>query len=131
MQVSCCGCFNETDALDSSIGYNLISYADMSILVLTTFKVVKRYLDSFLARYKLPGNVERLVNDIAFLRCEEPLISPQLWRSLSEDEKLEVRLSLRHPAFRAGAIAPRVIRTTSSDFVTKLTPAIVARVSFK
>lgn len=121
LQVSCCGCFSErVDAIDSTIGYNLISYADMSILVLTTFKVVNHYLDSFLAAYHLPENGERLVNDITFSKCEEPLISPQLWRSLSEDEKLEVRLSLRHSEVRAGATAPRVVRMTSSDFVTKL-----------
>jgi hypothetical protein len=120
-QVSCCGVFNETDALDSRIGFNFISYAEMSILVLTTFKVVKHYLDSFLARYDLPQKCEKLVNDIAFAKCEEPLISPQLWRSLSEDEKLEVRLSLRPPDVRAGATAPRVIRLTSSDYLTSLT----------
>jgi hypothetical protein len=120
LQVSCCGVFDETNDFDSAIGFNLISYADKSILVLTAFKVVKHYLDSFLARYDLRQKGEKLVNDIAFWKCEEPFISPQLWRSLSEEEKLEVRLSLRHPDFRAGAAAPSVIRLTSSDFVTKL-----------
>ena len=121
LQVSCCGTFNELDTFDSTIGFNLISFVGMSFLVLTTFKVVKHYLDSFLARYDFPHNAEKLVNDIAFVKCEEPLIAPQLWRSLSEDEKLAVRLSLRPPAVRAEATAPRIIRLTPNDFVRTVT----------
>ena len=46
LQVSSCGVFPEdAKAFNSSIAYNLISYSDMSILVLTIFKVVEHYLD--------------------------------------------------------------------------------------
>jgi len=130
LQVSCCGCFNEKrDAFDSVIAFNMVSYADMSILALTIFKAVERYLDSFLAGYKFPRDTEALVNDIAFARCEEPLISPQLWESLSEDEKVKVRLSLRHPDLRTGEPTPRIIRITSSDMVKEITPAMMTRLS--
>jgi len=123
LQVSCCGCFDGIPgALDSIIAYNLISYSDMTILVLTIFNAVKHYLDSYVRDYNLPRNGERLVNDIAFLHCEEPLISARLWRSLSEIEKLAIRHSLRHPNFRTETSAPRIVKLSPSDFVTKLTP---------
>ena len=120
LQVSCCGCFNRIpEAFDSLISYNLISYSDMTILVLTVFNAVKHHLDSFIEDYKLPKNGERLINDIAFLYGEEPLISARLWRSLSDVEKLAIRNSLRHPNFRTETSAPRIIKLTLSDFVTK------------
>jgi hypothetical protein len=128
LQVSCCGCFDGTPgAFDSVIAYNLISYADMTLLVLTTFNVVKHYLDAYLAQYALPKDCERLINDIAFFQCEEPLISPRLWRSLSENQQTRLRLSLRHPAFRTETAAPSIIRIAPTDFVNNVTPAILAR----
>jgi len=123
LQVSCCGCFDGTPgAFDSVIAYNLISYSDMTILVLTVFEAVKHHLDSFVRDYDLPRNGERLVNDIAFLHCEEPLISARLWQSLNEVEKLAISHSLRHPNFRTEISAPRIVKLAPSDFVTKLTP---------
>jgi hypothetical protein len=130
LNVSCCGCFNaNTDSFDSLIAFNLISYADMSILALTVFKVAERYLDSFLASYCLPKDFERLVNDIAFSKCEEPLISVGLWQSLSESEKLEVQLSLRPPLYRAETSSPKVIKLNPSDLTTKLTPEMLTRLA--
>ena len=132
LQVSCCGCFNEkNDRFDSTIGFNLISYADMSILVLTIFKAVEHYLDNFLVTYDLPRNGERLINDIAFSRCEEPLISPKLWLSLNEKEKSEVRLSLRHPSVRERESAVRPVRLTLDDYLTRVTPDILERIACK
>ena len=79
LQVSCCGCFDATPgAFDSVIAYNLISYTDMTLMILTTFTAVKHHLDGYLAQFSLPKDCERLVNDIAFYQCEEPLIAPQL-----------------------------------------------------
>ena len=128
LEVACCGCFDRAPgAFDSTIAYNLISYADMSILFLTTFTVVKHYLDSYLAQYVLPRNGEKLINDIAFFHCEEPLISPRLWRSLNQDQQRRLRLSLRHPAFRSETEAPTIITVGPTDFVTKVTPALLAR----
>jgi hypothetical protein len=131
LQVSCCGCFDGTPgAFDSIIGYNLISYSDMTILVLTVFNAVKHHLDSLVGNYTLPRNGEKLVNDIAFLHCEEPLISTRLWLSLNETEKLSIRHSLRHPNFRTETSAPRIVKLALNDFVTNhtpLTPAMLTR----
>jgi hypothetical protein len=113
----------------STISYNLISYADMSILVLTVFKAAKDHLDSFLANYSFPKDFEPLINDIAFAKCEEPLISARLWRSLSESNKMDVRLSLRNPEFRSGMKTPRVVRLKPGDMATQLTPEMLMRLS--
>jgi hypothetical protein len=130
MQVSCCGCFNENSSRpDSIIAYNLISYRDMSILVLTTFGVQKRFIDSFLSQYSLPKYFERLVNDIAFSKCEEPLISAPFWRSLSTIDQLDLRLSLRAPEQRRGSSTPTIIKLAPSDLATKITPEMLTRLS--
>ena len=130
--VSSCGCFQVTDGPDSVIGYNLISYADLSILVLTAFKVCECHLESFLAGYNLPAEAERLVNDIAFAKGEEPLIAPLLWESLTPGERREVALSLRAPAFREpGASVPQVIRIGSGDLVATGDAEALARVAAK
>ena len=132
IQVSCCGCFDAVPGqFDSMICYNLISHADMSMLVLTNFTVVKHYLDSFVRSYDLPRGTERLVNDIAFAHCEEPLIGARLWRSLHADQKLLVRLSLRHPDVRSFTPTLRVIRLARTDFPTQLTPSLLARLPTK
>ena len=108
LQVSCCGCFNEqSNSPLSVIAFNLISNSDISFLALTTFKAVEQHLKSFQAKYVIPNEAGRLVNDIAFLKCEEPLISAKLWRSLTENEKVEVRLCLRHPASRPMTLPPK------------------------
>lgn len=132
LQISACGCFTPTIdtpyfGLDSTISYNLISYSDMSVLVLTIFKVVEHHLDSYLSNYDIPRDGEKLINDIAFSRCEEPLIAAPLWRSLSEEEKLEVRLALRHPMYRPGKTELRIIKINFNDFVSKLTPEMLRR----
>ena len=130
LQISCCGCFDGTPgSMNSIIGYNLISYSDMSLLILSTFTSIKHHLDSFIGKFSLPAGAERLINDIAFFHCEEPLISPPLWRSLNGNEKLALRRSLRHPDFREETSAPRVIKLTSTDFMTKLSPAVLARMT--
>jgi hypothetical protein len=130
LHVSCCGCFNENSSRpDSIIAYNLISYRDMSILVLTTFGVQKTFIDSFLSQYSLPKYFERLVNDIAFSKCEEPLISANLWRSLSTIDQLDLRLSLRSPEQRRGSSTPTIIKLAPSDLATKVTPEMLTRLS--
>jgi hypothetical protein len=133
LQVSCCGCFDSVPgAFDSVIAYNLVSYADMTILVLTVYNVVKHYLDAFIKEYSLPQNGEKLVNDIAFWHCEEPLIAPRLWNSLDAAQKLSIRNSLRHPHFRTETAGPRIIRVGSDDFVgvRSFTPEMSSRLPF-
>jgi hypothetical protein len=132
LMVSCCGVFTEkAAAIGSSISYNLISYAKISIFVLTISKTAERYLDSFLAAYPLPKDGERLINDIALSKGEEPLIAARLWHALSDAEKLEISLSLRPPFLRANLAAPRIIKVSENDFVSKITPEIVARLPAK
>ena len=109
-------------SFDSYISYNLISYADISILVLTVFKVVEHYLDLLLAPYQFPKYADQLVNDIAFFHCEESLMSPAFWRALSEGEKIKVRSCLRYPPYRSETKSPIVIRLSPSDYVKEITP---------
>ncbi|QEM68010.1 hypothetical protein FO488_07455 [Geobacter sp. FeAm09] len=126
--VSCCGCFNvEPDEFESVVAYNLISYSEGSLLVLTVFKAVERFLDAFLENYNQPQRIEQLVNDIAFFRCEEPLISPRLWLSLNDEERLAVRRSLRHPDYRDEIEAPRIIKLTKADSEQFAVPKVLAR----
>lgn len=131
LQVSCAGCFDAVPgAFDSVIAYNLVSYPDMTILVLTVFNAVKHYLDDFILKYPLPKKGERLLNDIAFSHCEEPLLSARLWRSLSEMEQLSIRYSLRHPHYRTEERALRIIKLSEDDFASNrrpLTPAMLTR----
>ena len=114
IEVSCCGVFTASALTrDSVVAYNLISYADMSILVLTCFHSAKPYLDSYRKQYET--NPQQLVNDIAFMKCEEPLIGARLWRSLSEAEKEQVGLALCHPNVRKLTFAPQVIKIEPKD----------------
>jgi hypothetical protein len=123
--VSCCGTFQSKDNdLTSCLCYNLISYKDRSILVLTAFRYKVDHLDDFLAQYRRNKgdknrieDVERLVNDVAFLHCEEPIMSPRLWLSLTERQQLDIRYCLRHPFYRIEKIAPRIIKICSADIL--------------
>jgi hypothetical protein len=131
LRVSCCGCLNcRPGVFDSVLGFNLVSYADMSLLVLTTFGAQKRYLDEFLSAY-FPNDLEQMINDIEFLHCEEPLIAPRFWQFLCEEEKLQVRLSLRHPGSRTELHAPRAIRIAPKDLIIRITPETLNRLSPK
>jgi hypothetical protein len=116
LEVSCCGCFKANADWHSAITYNLISYTDITILLLTVFEATKHHLDAFTESYAFPDGVERLVNEIAFGKCENPLIAPRLWHSLSEGQKRRVRLS--H--------APPIIRITPAD-IDPITPDIFSR----
>lgn len=127
--VSCCGVFNHNNDLNplSLIGYNILSYKDLSVLVLTTFAGEHVTLDSFVDGYSNSNGIERMVNDIAFLKGEEPLISARLWESLSDSEKHEIGLSLVHPAYRITGLRPSIVKVGPSDFLKEITPAVVAR----
>jgi hypothetical protein len=117
LKVSCCGAFQvDEGAFESAICYNIISHSDVSILVLSVFEVMEHYLDSFLSPYSFPLGTEALINEIAFRKCEEPLIAPDLWEYLSDDERLKVRLSLRHPAYRDIEVDVRPIKVQNSAF---------------
>jgi hypothetical protein len=85
--VSCCGCFKPNTDWYSGITYNMISYPDITILLLTVFEATKHHLDSFTERYSIPQDAERLVNEIVFEKSEAPLIAPRLWHSLSDEQK--------------------------------------------
>jgi hypothetical protein len=130
IMVSCCGVFDHgTGNTTAAIGYNIVSYRDVSILALTTFESTNDHLGSFLSDYGSPGNVdfERLINDVAFSKGEEPLIFPRLWRSLTGDEQLHVRQSLRPPAVRMSATVPRVVKLSRDAVVPAPTPEIWER----
>ena len=129
LQVSCCGVFNHNNDPDpfSAIGYNIISYKDLSVLVLTTFANEHATLDAFVGGYSGNKGIERLVNDIAFLKGEEPLISAQLWESLSDSKKHKIGLSLVHPAYRTTVTRPRIIKLQQGDFLKEATPAVIKK----
>jgi hypothetical protein len=96
LEVSCCGCFKANTDWHSGITYNLISYTDITILLLTEFEATKHHLDSFTEKYSIPRDVERLVNEMVFAISEAPLIAPRLWHSLSDEQKRDLRLSLQN-----------------------------------
>jgi hypothetical protein len=72
-------------------------------------------------------DIGQLVNDIVFLYCEEPLIAPRLWDSLSDDERLAVRYSLVTRAQEividqkpiTSSVAPRIVKIERSDVFTR------------
>jgi hypothetical protein len=128
LNVSCCGVFNHNDLSPTSvIAYNILSYKDMSFLALTTFGCEHATLDSFISDYRDKGGIERMVNDIAFLLGEEPLISPQLWEALNDSEKGEIGLCLVHPAYRFAVPRPRIIKICPGDLLKEITPSMVTR----
>lgn len=123
LEVSCCGCFHlDKSNEDSIVAYNLISYADMSILLLTTSTSSKDRFYEFAHQ-----NPEKLLNEIAFSKCEEPLIGAKLWRSLGEDQKLAIRLSLCHPDVRVSTKVPQVIKLEQGDTFGEVTPELWQR----
>jgi hypothetical protein len=118
LMVSSCGLFTRLmKDRGGYIGYNLISYSTMSLLALTTFKSTASALDSFLKDYGYPenANLERLINDIAFSKGEEPIIAPVLWQSLSKSDQMQVRQSLRPPGLRMSVCIPRIIKLTREN----------------
>ena len=117
LEVSCCGMLNVTEDFDSAIGFNLISFEDMSALCLTVFDAAAHYVSQFLSGYSMPEDLGLLVNDIAFRRCEEPLISPRVWKALSKDQKLAVGLSLRPPSNRLVEVDCNIIRVSPEDWM--------------
>lgn len=126
--VSCCGCFNqEVGAHDSVIAFNLISHSNYSYLVLGVFKVMEKWLTNFLDAYGGAGMWERILNDIAFHHCEEPLISCRLWEAMSAEEQMNVRLAIRHPDFRGAFQRPAVIRLVDADFPRDVTDEMRTR----
>jgi hypothetical protein len=130
IMVSCCGVFDHSiGSTTAIIGYNIVSYRDVTMLALTTFKTTKNHLDSFISDYGTQGkaDLEYLINYIAFSKSEEPLISPSLWRSLTEDERLHVRQSLRPPALRESATIPRVVKLNRGESASEPMPAMVER----
>lgn len=128
LEVSCCGMLNVTDDYDSGLGFNLISFSDVSILALTIFADASHYLDEFLAGYPIPHGAERLVNDVAFRRCEEPLLAPSLWERLGETQQLLVRLNLRSPQERWVEVDNRIVRITLADLMEP-TPEHLSKIS--
>lgn len=109
--VSCAGVFNVVKTHPKSIvAYNLISYPDMSFLSLTTRKSRSGFIDQFIQEYNDMKELERMVNDIAFLKGEEPLISPKLWNSFSSLKRKNLSRSLVHPEHRT--------MTKSLDFIS-------------
>jgi hypothetical protein len=89
--------------------------------MLTVFEATKHHLDAFTESHAFPDGVERLVNEIAFGKCEDPLIAPRLWHSLSEGQKRRVRLSLQNRQLQTDA--PPIIRITPAD-IDPITPDI-------
>lgn len=131
-QVSCCGCFTQAkdtikSHFESVIGYNLISHRDMSVLTLTTFNSGKEYLNSYYNNPNFTNNIELLLNDIAFSKGEEPLITPKLWKSLTADEQLEVRMALRHPMHRPEKTELKIIKFNSSNSIPKFTSQMLTK----
>lgn len=99
--VSCCGVFQQNPQdIFSFIGYNLISESDLSYLILTAPGHRSPYITQFLEEYDSVGSPSKMVNDIAFFRGEEPIISPLFWNSLSRSKKSLIERSLVHPAYR-------------------------------
>jgi hypothetical protein len=129
--VSCCGVLTHmVDGKPCVIGYNIISYRDSSILALVTFDSAKIGIDSFLSGYGSSQSEidhEQLFNDIAFSESEEPLISPVLWRSLTDHQRLHVRQSLCLPGLRECTTVPRAIKLTRADIIPKPIPEMWQR----
>ena len=124
LEVSCCGCFHlDMSDHNSTATYTLISYADMSVLLLTTYQSSKEKFYAF-AHETGP---EKLLNEIAFSRGEEPLIGARLWRSLSEEQQLAVRLSLCHPDYRVTSEVPQIIKLGKDDGFLEMTPELWQR----
>lgn len=122
--MSCCGCFRGNLNSHSAITYNLISDTDITILLSTVFEATEHHLTSFTKQFDIPRDIERLVNEIAFGKSEEPLIAPRLWHSLSIDQKRNLRLSIRDQ--RLHIDAPPIICITPEE-VAPVTPDVFLR----
>jgi hypothetical protein len=132
LKVSCCGCFD--GVTDGSgyvpIGYNILSYKDASILALTTYRTtgfaLDRYIEGFGPVHKF--DLEGMLNDVTFSKGEEPVMSPSIWSSLSDDSKQAIGLSLRHPSFRESLVAPQIIKLSKEDVSTEISPSLWTRI---
>lgn len=131
LQVSCCGVFGlltETVAshYESTIGFNLLSYRDFSILVLTIFKDGKHHLNSYVNSFIQDNhNYAKLINDIAFSKCEEPLLASVFWKRLSQEQKLNLRYALLPPSQRQYEKPLDLIKIPMGNIVKNLTSEIL------
>jgi hypothetical protein len=116
--VAACGVFDYGgDTKLSTIGYHILPYKNSSLLVLTCLGDSHKILDPYFSSFKGLNPFEQMVNDIAFLRGEEPLISPAFWYSLTETEKLQLRQCLMHPYYRNATFDPRFVRIEPSELI--------------
>lgn len=117
--VSCCGCFQQDPGdIRTVIGFNLVSHKSESELAVTTFEAVFRCVQDYERSYG-PGTIgyQDMINDLAFSKCQEPLIAPPFWRSLSDSDRMAVGLSLRHPDVRGDGPIPGILRVGSNDIL--------------
>ena len=122
LEVSCSGCFTQKlGEWDSVIAFNLLCRSTISYLVLSVFKAMRKWLDNFLDEQRGPGMWGRILNDIAFHHCEEPLISSRLWESLSPEQQWNIRLSLRPPVLRGTFQRPEIIKIAQGDIFESVT----------
>ena len=123
LQVSCCGCFNPIrtpEYLSHILSYNIASYPDASVFVLTTLEPTRGCLTEYIAKFGGLDNISRMLNDVSFLQCEEPLIGEALWKSLDPIEKEWVAASLAPPDFRPHIDAPQLIKASRHNIVGPL-----------
>jgi hypothetical protein len=103
-EISCCGCFMlDRDDIRSIISYNLISFKDSTLFIIAAPHNIAHSVERYISKYinNDRSDIELMLNDIAFNRCEEPLIAPSIWNSLSKEDRRSIRISLNHPDFSA------------------------------
>jgi hypothetical protein len=86
----------------------------MSFLSLTGKKSEKNYIDVILKNYNGLQQLEQMVNDIAFLKGEEPIISPKIWNSLTIGQKRKISRALVAPAYRFSNNSLEIIKIPQS-----------------
>jgi hypothetical protein len=123
LNISCYGCFNPIrtpEYFHHIFSYNIISYPDASVFVLTTPEPTGSCLDGYIAKFGGLNNISRVLNDVSFLQCEEPLIGEALWQSLDQLEKEWVAASLAPPDLRLRIDAPQLIKAGRHNIIGPL-----------
>ena len=121
LQVSCSGIFNiKEDDNDSIVVFNLTSYKDASVMHLLSIKNKFDFIDQFIKSYRGSGGLERMFNDIIFLKGEDVLISPRLWTSLTIENRKCIGRALVGPEFSANIPPLDIIKLPNEGLYTNL-----------
>jgi hypothetical protein len=123
INVSCCGCYDtrgealselqnvkDLSSMSPLYTFNIIPRTDKSYVIITCFAEHSLEVNKHIGPLEHDIQLQNMINKLAFCDCEDTCISPILWDRLSDEEKLSLGLSLRHPEVSGIQSVPNIIK---------------------